>query len=113
MPNAYILVYRLNGKSSNVSFHVGAENAHALAHVIAMTYIPALNIMGSKEASLEIFRGKNVVLMNNERNEAFHVSVKDANWERIEFYDLVEDLKAETPVKEAQFAEPIETNTNA
>lgn len=113
MPNAYILAYRFGAETPNVTFHVGAENAHAIAYVIAKTYVPALQVMGNREAKLEIFRGKDVLLMNNERNEAFHVSVKDSNWERIEFYDLVEDLKAAMPAKEAQFNEPTETDTNA
>lgn len=115
MPHAYILIDKpFNDAQPNVHLMIGPENAHAVAFAIEQIYIPAMRAMGSYERSLEIYRGKNVMFLSRTSdNEPIHVSVKDANWERIEFYELVEDLKAATPVKEAQFNEPTETNANA
>lgn len=115
MPHAYITIDRQSpDKPALVFLHIGPENAHSLAYTVLHLYIPALKAMGSCERTFEIYRGKNVMLINsmNEVSKPFHVSVDGAQWERISFQDLVDDLKATIPVKE-ELPEPSTTNDNA
>lgn len=115
MPHAYITIDRQSpDKPALVFLHIGPENAHSLAYTVLHLYIPALKAMGSCERTFEIYRGKNVMLINsmNEVSKPFHVSVDGAQWERISFQDLVDDLKATIPVKE-ELPEPSITNDNA
>ena len=115
MPHAYITIDRQSpDKPALVFLHIGPENAHSLAYTVLHLYMPALRAMGSYERTFEIYRGKDVMLINslNDVNKPFHVSVDGAEWQRISFEELVEDFKATIPVKE-EMPEPSTTNDNA